>query len=424
MKSTACLSVLIYSAFAIPSALAQLEGQQSETTKKPHAPGAQVAGPDQVGNRIELDAVQQMGPSRFEFLEPYTAWKQRVQESIGLSFGLDYQFVAMAGTDPPGAAGAASGVARLYAQWELVGRGTGHAGALVLKGEHRHRYASLAASEYSFDYGYAGLFAPPFNNEGLLLTNFYWIQHALEKRLVILVGYLDTTDFLDVYALVSPWLHFSNFAFSTGSATIAVPDQGFGLAVGGWLSDNVYILASLADLNADPAKPWKTFESFFTKGQYFKSIELGLTTGRDRAYFDNLHATFWHASESQEGSVPDGWGIVGSATYMFLDQLLPFVRGGYAKDAGSLLTGSVSTGLGWQWVPNQDLIGFAFNWGRPNPTTFAPDLRDQYAMELFYRLQAANQLAITADVQLLINPALDPTAKVGWIFGVRTRLAL
>ena len=36
----------------------------------------------------------------------------------------------------------------------------------------------------------------------------------------------------------------------------------------------------------------------------------------------------------------------------------------------------------------------------------------------------APQLAITPDVQLLINPALNPDEDQIWVFGLRARLAL
>lgn len=75
-------------------------------------------------------------------------------------------------------------------------------------------------------------------------------------------------------------------------------------------------------------------------------------------------------------------------------------------------------------VKDQDLLGFAFNWGRPNPDTFGSGLRDQYTFELFYRLQVANQLAITPDVQLIVHPALNPSVRTAWVFGARVRLAL
>ena len=74
--------------------------------------------------------------------------------------------------------------------------------------------------------------------------------------------------------------------------------------------------------------------------------------------------------------------------------------------------------------PHQDRVGFEFNWGQPNETTFEPGLDDQYSLEAFYRLQLAGQLALTPDVQLLFNPALNPDASSTWVFAIRARLAL
>ncbi len=66
-----------------------------------------------------------------------------------------------------------------------------------------------------------------------------------------------------------------------------------------------------------------------------------------------------------------------------------------------------------------DLLGFNVNRSKPPES----DLDDQYTAELFYRLQLAQNLAITPDVQLLINPALNPNEDVIWLFGLRARLS-
>jgi porin len=45
-------------------------------------------------------------------------------------------------------------------------------------------------------------------------------------------------------------------------------------------------------------------------------------------------------------------------------------------------------------------------------------------MELFWRWQLARQLAVTPDLQLLINPANNPDEDAIWVFGLRGRFAL
>ncbi len=63
-------------------------------------------------------------------------------------------------------------------------------------------------------------------------------------------------------------------------------------------------------------------------------------------------------------------------------------------------------------------MGFAAAWNDPA----APGLPDQGTLEAFYRYQFSDNIAITADAQLLLNPALHPSEDRIAVFGVRTRL--
>jgi porin len=110
---------------------------------------------------------------------------------------------------------------------------------------------------------------------------------------------------------------------------------------------------------------------------------------------------------------------------MYLNEkVMPFLRAGYAKDGGSLLQKSVSAGLGYQAVQGRDLFGFGVNWGQPNAATWGEGLDDQISFELFWRWFLGEQLALTPDLQYLINPAVNPDEDSVWMFGLRGRLAM
>ena len=104
---------------------------------------------------------------------------------------------------------------------------------------------------------------------------------------------------------------------------------------------------------------------------------------------------------------------------------MPFIRGGWSDDAGTLLSKSVSIGLGYQPEPGpgRDVIGLGLNWGEPNKDSFGPGLDDQFTGELFYRFNLGKHLALTPSVQLIANPALNPDDDVISVFGLRGRLA-
>lgn len=383
--------------------------------------------PDAVGNTIKSDQALDEGLSRIESLDDWFALKERIAEESGLSFGLDYSAQGFVATGSLGEDTASGGMARLFGSWELVGRGTPDSGALVFKVEHRHRYGEVPPGSFALETGTVGVVAAPFSDQGTRLTNLYWRQRLLDGRATVTAGFLDATDYVDAFALGSPWLHFTNLAFSTGSAAIGLPgDATLGIAAGAMLTENIYAIAGVTDANADPTEPFEGFDSVLNDNDYFTSLEIGWSSSQERIIFDNVHATLWHTDGSDKFAVNDGWGIAASASFWIDDQWMPFLRGGYAEDGGTLLETSVSAGVGWQPDPgpNRDLLGVAFNVGKPNSDTFGPGLDTQFSTEAFYRINLTQTLAITPSLQMIVDPALDPNDDAIAIFGLRARLAL
>lgn len=389
---------------------------------------ANFGGPDSVENVIADDAAPSPSLVKERLLDPWFQWKEGVQDKHGFSFGLDYSAVYLQ-SNADGFSGddnAAGGMLRVFGAWDLVGRGTANTGALVWKIENRHSYTDVSPQGFGFDQGYIGLIEPPFSDEGTRITNLYWRQRFSDGRATIVAGMLDVTDFVDVYSLASPWTGFFNFAFSTGSAAMFIPnDATLGIAGGTMVTDNIYLIGSLANAYTDPTEPFATLDDFFSENEYFSSVELGWTRGHDRIYQDNAHLTLWHVDESAAAQTPGGWGVAFNYSASLADNtLMPFVRGGYANDGGTLLERSISTGLAVSTMGGRDQLGMAANWGRPNADSFGSGLDDQYTFEIYYRLQLTEQLAITPDIQYLIDPAENPGEDRLWVLGIRARLAL
>ena len=376
------------------------------------APGSRpkFGGPDAVENRMADE------------FESWDDWKKSLKIDRGFGFSVDYTGVFLSANETFDSDTASGGILRAYGAWEFLDQG---AGALVWKFEHRHKYGSLSPFDFSMgSMGYVGLQEPPFNDGGFRTQNLYWRQRFGGGRSTLIAGVLDPTDYLDAYALASPWLHFMNFAFSTGSAAIGLPnDAAVGVAYGTMMTDNVYIIAGLTDTNGDPSDPFKGFDNFFSDNEYFTSLEIGWTSSHERIIFDNAHVTLWHKDRQVEAGVNGGWGAAFSYSRYLNDNFMPFVRGGYADDGGSLLQKSLSLGVGYQTEAFDGLLGAAFNWGEPNEDTFSPGLKDQYAIEFFYRVPVLERIAVTIDTQLIKDPALNPNASTIWMFNLRARAA-
>ena len=399
--------------------LAQESGDQKDQKK------SGFGGPNQVEKQLEEDAEKKQPFFELGFSNSYFDFKNNLEESYGLSFGIDYTSVFLGANESLDKNNSNGGMVRLFGSWELLNHGEKNSGALIFKVEHRHKYSDIAPKGFGFNLGYVGMIEPPFNDDNLRWTNFYWRQRLLDGKLSFVVGLLDATDYVDVYALASPWMHFMNFAFSTGSETVYIPnDAALGFAVAGMLTDNIYIIANISDAGSDPTDPLKNFETFFSNNDYFKSVEVGWVSSKDRFFFDNIHLTYWNSDGSDVTSSLPGWGIAFSATHYFENKWLPFIRGGYAKDGGTLLQKSLTAGVGYQPVQGGNLLGAAIGWGEVNESSWAPGLDDQITMELFYRVQLSTRIALTPDLQYVINPAINPDASSIFIWGIRARLAL
>jgi len=358
MPSRFWLLLLLLSA----SAIADDENNSDPDTEpaaSEEAAGVRFGGPNAVDNQLETDAAPVKPLSEIDAFRGYFEWQARMKEEHGFSFGMDYSAAYLGASDSPGEDSAASGMVRFYGSWDLTGRGTADTGAFIYKIEHRHRYGDVVPKFFGFEIGYAGLFLPPFSDDGARMTNLYWRQRFNQGRATVMAGLLDPTDYVDAYGLASPWTGFSNFVFSTGSAVIGLPnDAALGIAGATMLGESFYVIAGLADGNSDPTEPFETFNTFFDESQFFSSIELGWTPSHGQLFLHNAHLTLWHSDEFDFQGTPDGWGANFHYGQYINEKWFPFVRAGYADEAGGILQKSLTLGFGYQPVPARDLLGW------------------------------------------------------------------
>lgn len=404
----------------VQPAMAQVE--QTPDDDKP-TDVQQFGGPGSVSGQIADDRRQTNPLTDPTLPQNYIDWKKSLSEDYDLDFTVDYNLTAITATNTLNSEDTfTGGVLRFFGQWDLVGQDSGNTGSFIWKVEHRHKYTDIAPNGVKNEIGYIGLISPTFSDIGTRLTNLYWKQNLNEGDIEIFAGFIDVTDLVDVYALASPWTGFTNFVFATGSATIATPDDGtLGAYFNAMLGDNIYLITGFADSNADSTDPFEGLNTF-GEHEFFKTIELGRVTSRDRFYLDNTHITLWHSDERVKAGVKSGSGVSFSYSHSFNEKWMPFLRGGYADDGGTFLQKSLSTGLGYHWGRNNSLVGLGLNWGQPNEDTFGPGLDDQYTLEVFSRLQVMKNFQLTPDIQYIKNPALNPKEDDSWVFALRGRI--
>lgn len=377
--------------------------------------------PDSVDNTIEANKKA-----------PQKPWREALAEDHGFTFGLDYNVLALGATNtlPDKDEYTASGVARFYGAWNLIGKESGNTGGLVWKVEYRDAYTDTSPKYFGTDnMGMAGMIGATYTDQGARLTNFYWKQKLNGGKTSFMVGFLDTTDYVDAYALASPWGGFTNLALSTGAGTMGLPDDAaFGLAAGHMFTDNFYGIAGIADGNADSKKPFDGVETFVDDNQYFKTAEFGWTASQDKIYTDNIHVTYWHLNGGTKNSQLDSQGVNFSASFFATDQIMPFIRGGASKGDAALLSKSLVAGFGYFGLGSpQNNLGFAVNWGTFNKESPLVSIRegddDQYIAEIYYNIAIGKHFNITPDIQYIKNPALS-SEDDNWVFGVRMNIKI
>ena len=396
-----------------------LIAQSSDTSRGSINPDTTTlfGGPSSVGGQLQSDRKQAT-----DFLSGYFDFKDSLQKSIGLQYGIDYNPVIQTASKSLGIQTAASSSFRIYGQWDLVGRPSGNSGSLVFKTENRHKLGTdIPAQGLASEIGYAGLTAVPYNDIGWALSNLYWEQKVLQNKLAFIAGIVDVTDYTNVYGLIDPWNDFFNLTFST-DPTIPVPNQGIGIAARWMITDYWYLLAGISDANGDPTRPFASAGDFFQTPELFTQFELGWVGTFDNRFSQNAHLTYWNASQRVEAQVLNGWGLAFSYNQVIGEDWNPFLRLAYAKDGGAIYEASVSAGTGHK-MANGHQLSFGFNWGRPMQSTFGTLVRkNQYTIEAYYRIHILRIFTITPDIQILINPALNPESDVIAVFGARARI--
>lgn len=403
-KNRTLLSLSILCALSITSLMAQASPK--------------FGSPDTVDNTIEDNKEATQKP-----------WRETLAEDHGFTFGIDYNVLALGATNTKSGTdeNSASGVGRFYGAWNLIGSESGNTGGLVWKVEHRHAYTDTDPKYFGMNnVGMAGMIGPTYSDQGARLTNFYWKQKLNGGQTTFMVGFLDTTDYLDVYAMASPWGGFTNLAFSTGAASIGLPDDSaLGLAAGHMFNKHFYAITGIVDANANSSKPFKGFENFVDEHQYLTSAEFGWTASQDRIYTDNVHVTYWHLDANEQmGVKKESQGLNFSASAFLTDQIMPFIRGGVSEGDAAFLSKSLVAGIGYFGLgaPKNNL-GVAINWGEVNEEGFGKGHDDQYIAEIYYNIAIGKHLNITPDIQYIKNPALN-SEDDNWVFGIRVNMKI
>jgi porin len=340
---------------------------------------------------------------------------------IGLDVGLAYTAVYQAATNGAGERDAAGGDIDLFGNWRLLGEQDGkNNGYLYFAAENRHDLGTGFAPG-ALDNHIGSLWGTTngFGEQPLVMKELFWQQHFNGDRFILRVGKLDPENYYDSNYWQSDSKFFLNQAFSSFPAR-AFPGQGLGVNATAKLSDEWYVSTGFQD--AQGKKTTSGFDTTFDDFDLFGAFEVGFTPKIEGWGRGTYRFTPWYREAGETNGQAHDAGFDLSCDQRISEHLVPFFRYGWGQGNINGIEQMVSTGIGWEGdlITKSDVVGVAASWGRPSTSA----IRDQYAAELFYRLQLSPDNQFTLGYQVIVDPSNAPNDDLVGVFEVRWRIAM
>ena len=352
-------------------------------------------------------------------LASWYEWKFDLFERYALQFSLAYSALAhhASETRPGKEDDAVGGVFDFGGTWAPFNRGGEWQGMLGFRIADQHKLGTkIAPAAFGDEIGSAWGTSLAFDDISLTVIEGWWEQR-LGSKSALRFGKLDASGVFDPATLGNPFEHFMGQTFNLNSS-IAFPAEGLGLLVNVEPLQNFSIMVGIVDSNGN-GKDWN-FDSFFTEQEHLKLAEVSWfpDTGLGRGEY---HLTVWDSDERDDGMVPSGHGYTLYAAQR-VGGITPFLRYGHSSGGAAALKNMVATGIGFHqpFGRRSDGIGLGLSWGEP----FGENAREQYGVEAYYRIQLTRELAVTPDIQYIIDPARHPAADSTVVLSLRLRANL
>jgi porin len=353
-------------------------------------------------------------------LPTYYASREWLERKLGVRLGFAYTALALGATDSlSGQQGAAGGDFDFYGRWEAWGKKTGNTGTIGFNVRDRHKYTDIPPSLLGSSIGSLWNVTGGFTDAGFEFTQLYLDQYFLDKKVGFRIGQMFQDSIFNTYSYKSWKQYFANAAFSDNPA-VAFPKYGVGFASLIRPADGWYILTGIGDSTGRQLEAG--LPDFLANEKFFSGVQLGWSPVTGLLTNHSFAVFAWHTPADSDSATPDGEGIALTYEWQPPQPYDLFVRYSWSGTQATRVEHLATAGIVWENPLGRelDVLGVAGGFG----TATQPGVEGQGVFELFYRLQVTPLFQITPDVQLIIQPSLNPDQDVIAVFGIRGRVAL
>jgi porin len=387
-------------------------------------------GPEGVSQSLRRD--DEKRDSTFQFdgmqrgLKPYFDWKRRMNDQHGVALGL--QFYALyqdASSSLDGRDSDAFGnIFRFFGNWTVFKRDNGNLGRIEWRVESRSNFGSFQAPGSLGSATGIATVVPGFaysDNFDLDIPILNWTQGFADGRAGYAVGRLAFDVYLDAFPFQTFSRGFLNRSFILNPAMPTTGIGAIGGVVKGFVTDNIWLGTQIHDANASSGNfDWDTVK----EGEWLKAVEIGYAPSFEERNAKRVQLTYWEKDARTLAGVSkgSGWGV--SAAYKLSDRFFPFLRFGHS-DGGGGVAAERAISVGVEIAQRFDEIWtIGAGWATPSRETFGPGLSNETVIETSYKFQLSQNFSITPDVQVVFNPANNPSESSVWVIGLRAIFSL
>ncbi|MGN6370213.1 MAG: carbohydrate porin [Phycisphaerae bacterium] len=348
-------------------------------------------------------------------------WKGMNKEldKVGLSVGLAYTAILQVASNGPGMRDAAGGDFDLFGNWRLWGKKEDETtGYLYFASEWRGSlFADQRPSQLGGQIGSLWGTVNGFSEQVYTMKELYWEQRFDKDRVVVRIGKLDPENYYNTNYWQSDSKYFMNAAFSTFPVR-AFPGQGLGINVLTKLTNEWYVTAGVQDAQGKKTTPG--FDTLFQDFNLFSAGEVGYMPTIPGVGKGTYRLTGWYRDAGDSNGKAHDAGVDLSIDQKVGEHFTPFFRYGTGEGNINGINNMVSGGVGWegQMISKTDVVGLGGAWGQPS----GPSLRDQFALEFFYRVQVSPDNQLTLGYQVIFDPTNAPNEDVVGVFELRWRI--
>lgn len=362
--------------------------------------------------------------------------KKRLYDSTGIQFAVSYQaLIQRYSSVLPSADGrtGAGGWLLIEAKWDLLNRGGDYEGSLQVALDWRHElFGQTNPTEMQVASGSGYGTGALYFEWDPSITTLFWQQWFGKETLEVRLGKQAAGAIFDFFRFKDARVSGMSDPVHLDLVTVPAPPPGYGVSFKWWpvkrgRLKSLYAVGTVNDMNGEPEE---LSPESLSKGQFFYGVEVGFNWKRKFPIdFDHAHVSLWYADERTDGYyVPPilpnkaGWGFKVAGEKQF-GRLVGFGKYAYntAEGGGLGVTFSEQTAtLGAVYLNPFDVkgeVGAAAMWMHP----LFGQLRDQYGVDLYWRVLLTPNLWVTPGVQLVWDPSLDPTTDFLAVPGLKMR---